>query len=126
MDWLGLLLPSVNLPAPTGFITQASPSPDLSPPPDPASLRKQGTDGSQQPGAEHAMGEGGRKIAARAALHLLVLNAFQMYLKAPEVQGVPSHCSSTAGSHLLLSQTSKGERIWVGIFFVCFFLFFFS
>lgn len=48
-----------------------------------------------------------------------------MYLKALKGQGVPSHCSSAAGSHLLLSQTSKGERIWVGNLFVFVLLFFF-
>lgn len=42
----------------------------------------------------NVQGEGGvGKIPARAQLILLVLNAFQMYLKAPEGRGVPSHCS---------------------------------
>lgn len=67
------------------------------------------------------------KIPARAQVILLVLNAFQMYLKAPEGQGVQSHCDKAAGSHLLLSQASKGEKIWGGMilfFFFFFFLFF--
>lgn len=57
------------------------------------------------------------KIPARAQPILLVLNAFQMYLKAPEGRGVQSHCNWAAGSHLLLSQASKGERIWSRMIF---------